>query len=639
MDALLTIGYLLAAGFAALFFVVLHRAFWTRFYWLDTAEDEIHRIVCDDGWETRLYRYRGRSEPGFRANPVIVSHGYCANRFNVDFHPRASLARYLNRLGFDTWVIELRGCADATRDPPRGRRRGEVLFEDFVDLDMPAAIRHVMEATGATGVHWVGHSMGGMIALAFAQGPGQSLLKSITAIGSPARLQMPPFAHFLCTLSWAVGWLSELPLSLPCQLLAPFYFRLPFDPMAIRQANLAPDSVRRAMTNVLSDMPMGLTRQLARMQTSGGDVVAADDDRNFTAGLSRIEAPLLCIAGSEDNVAPPRSARLAVERASSARKAWMVLGADGSDAPAYGHGDLLIGDDAYRHVFVHVAAWVADIAGVDLEDDAVEAAARAELEVEPRTLRAVPWVPPPPSAARPTIPAPPPLRGGARPADAPWADQADGVRNDAFDAVAESAVDAAREPAVDPVGEPTVDPVATTASADLDRDASEAAPARAHVDAAQGADSEAPWAESQRASEVPDERVDGGMDSVDDDVDGDEPGEIPGADQEAPRGKIDAQAQRLLGVERRDRERRAGEGAVADDRRSGERRRVLRRTPPPGWETTTRAEGTGRTRPARLHRSPVSGDALADALRLAAGRADRVVSLDVVAVTGDAEEP
>ena len=708
MDALLTIGYLLLFVFAVLFFVVMHRAFWVRFYRMETAEDEIHRLVCDDGWETRLYRYRGRADGAFAANPVIISHGYCANRFNVDFHPRASLARYLNRLGFDTWVIELRGCADATRTPPRGRRRGEVLFEDFVDLDMPAAIRHVLEHTGADGVHWVGHSMGGMIALAFAQGPGQSLLKSITAIGSPARLQLTPFAHFLCTLSWALGWLRELPLSVPSQILAPFYFRLPLDPVAIRQVNLAPDTVRRAMVNLISDMPMALTRQLARMQTSGGDVVAAEDERNFTAGLSRIQVPLLCVAGADDNVAPPRSARLAVERASSERKAWIVLGGDGSDSPTYGHGDLLIGEDAYQHVFPHVAAWVADIAGVPLDHDAVEAVSRADLELERQPVVSVPWVPPPPSAVRSKIPAPPSLwqqsavveeaeeeeemvageglaaylamahdtGGGPR---AGWEEgDADGALEDLFvEAVEDRAADVAEAAAIaTTAGEMADETAAATAGDVADETAAATAGDVADETAAATAGDVADETAATTAEDAADETAattaedaadDAAADTAADGADGtatdtadgatavaaagatpdaDEPreeddgeGALPAAS--AP-GKIDNQAQRLAvaGERRTAADRREGATPVSEERRAVDRRRGLRRTPPPGWETT-RTDQTRRVRPERLHRSPVSGDALAEALRLAASRADRVLATQTVSATvpGSEDDP
>ncbi len=381
MEVLLTLSYALPALFALLFLIVMHRRFWVRHYRLDTQEDEVHSVVCDDEWEIRLYRYRGRASDGFKSNPVVVSHGFCANRFNVDFHPEASLARHLHSLGFDVWLIGLRGCTDSTRRPPQGRRRGEVLFEDFVDLDMPAAIRHVLAHSGADGVHWVGHSMGGMIGLAFAQGGDAPLLKSLTAIGSPARLELHWTIRVLCRFAWLVGWMRELPVGLLAQLAAPFYFRLPVDPVAIRQANLSPVRVRRAMTNVLSDMPMALTRQLARMQIGGGDVIATRDDRNFTAGLSKVDLPLLCIAGTEDRIAPASSVRPAVEEVSSRVTRWEVLGEPGT--PPYGHGDLLIGDMAPTHVFPLVANWLVERAGVadelglaleaDTSDDALPA--------------------------------------------------------------------------------------------------------------------------------------------------------------------------------------------------------------------------------------------------------------------------
>jgi hypothetical protein len=98
------------------------------------------------------------------------------------------------------------------------------------------------------------------------------------------------------------------------------------------------------------------------MQIGGGDVVATRDDRNFTAGLSKVDLPLLCIAGTEDRIAPASSVRLAVEEVSSRVTRWVVLGELGT--PPYGHGDLLIGDMAPTHVFSLVASWLAERAGV-----------------------------------------------------------------------------------------------------------------------------------------------------------------------------------------------------------------------------------------------------------------------------------
>ena len=70
--------------------------------------DELYRVPTDDGAAIALGRYHAREARRY-AEPVILCHGLGANRFHMDFDEHYSLARYLARAGFETWVLELRG--------------------------------------------------------------------------------------------------------------------------------------------------------------------------------------------------------------------------------------------------------------------------------------------------------------------------------------------------------------------------------------------------------------------------------------------------------------------------------------------------------------------------------------------------
>jgi predicted alpha/beta hydrolase len=119
--------------------------------------DELHFARTPDGWRLALHRYRPqRPDPG---TPVILCSGYACNRWFIDYDERYSLARFLARLGFDAWVLELRGRGlsyPATRTP----QTWQWTFDELATIDVPAAIAHVTSATGHP-VRWVGHSMGG----------------------------------------------------------------------------------------------------------------------------------------------------------------------------------------------------------------------------------------------------------------------------------------------------------------------------------------------------------------------------------------------------------------------------------------------------------------------------------------------
>src|SRR6476619_1116703 len=74
--------------------------------------DELYRVPTDDGASIALGRYHPRGPRRF-AEPVLLCHGLGANRFNLDFDERYSVARYLARRGFETWVLEMRGRGEA----------------------------------------------------------------------------------------------------------------------------------------------------------------------------------------------------------------------------------------------------------------------------------------------------------------------------------------------------------------------------------------------------------------------------------------------------------------------------------------------------------------------------------------------
>src|SRR5262245_52793870 len=79
----------------------------------ETQKDPLKDVVeTHDGWNLAVYRYRHRS----KSHPVLLVHGLGTNRFDVDFpDPRYSLAKYLHRRGFDTWIVELRGAGSSRK--------------------------------------------------------------------------------------------------------------------------------------------------------------------------------------------------------------------------------------------------------------------------------------------------------------------------------------------------------------------------------------------------------------------------------------------------------------------------------------------------------------------------------------------
>src|SRR3954470_21859465 len=109
--------------------------------------DSLHRAATADGAHVALGRYHPRGQRRF-AEPVVLCHGLGANRYDLDFDERYSLARHLAGRGFEAWVLELRGRGHAS--PP-----GRYNFDAQAEHDVRAALKTVL-AAGAARALWVG---------------------------------------------------------------------------------------------------------------------------------------------------------------------------------------------------------------------------------------------------------------------------------------------------------------------------------------------------------------------------------------------------------------------------------------------------------------------------------------------------
>ena len=125
--------------------------------WLDTWTN---RPAGGAPVRVRLARYRGPAAKATR--PVLLLHGYSASgtTFAHDAIP-GHLVDKLCAAGRDVWVVDLRtsaGLPTATED---------WTFDVVARWDIPAAVAHVKQATGADKVDFVAHCMGAaMLSLA-----------------------------------------------------------------------------------------------------------------------------------------------------------------------------------------------------------------------------------------------------------------------------------------------------------------------------------------------------------------------------------------------------------------------------------------------------------------------------------------
>mmetsp|Transcript_36714 Transcript_36714/g.88757 ORF Transcript_36714/g.88757 Transcript_36714/m.88757 type:complete len:260 (-) Transcript_36714:2-781(-) len=145
-------------------------------YPTETQEDQVHFFTTADGARINLARYSaynatlGERKQSFTA-PVILCHGAFANRHTYDLGKgRTSLAKFLAERGHDVWVLELRAHGRSAKPAwlssvlSQGTRSDSAWSViKYIEQDLPAALDYVKRHTRAAKVHWVGHSMGGII--------------------------------------------------------------------------------------------------------------------------------------------------------------------------------------------------------------------------------------------------------------------------------------------------------------------------------------------------------------------------------------------------------------------------------------------------------------------------------------------
>ena len=317
--------------------------------------------------------------------PLLLCHGLGANRFNLDFDAELSLARYLAAAGHDVWLLELRG-----RGPrPRPRLpRGTWTFDDELRDEATLAVRTVRERTGASRLVWVGHSKGGLLGLAYAAlelgapgslgAPGESgkpgepcptgdssgSISAVVAIASPVSFapvrHLVPFARrvrFYLSL-FRVG---VLPIDEWAQFVAPFaplLIGLRYVGAVLGKPALDARRLRCAFASLASPMSRGVVLQMVRWIVDG-TWQSEDGTVDYAAALARLRAPVLCIAGSHDVLAPRAAVEPTRRLASAAEVDVVELGRATGYEVDFGHGDLVVGEHAPRIVFPIVRDWLA----------------------------------------------------------------------------------------------------------------------------------------------------------------------------------------------------------------------------------------------------------------------------------------
>jgi pimeloyl-ACP methyl ester carboxylesterase len=349
------------------------------------ARTEPYTVRTQDGWTLVAHRYRpagGRPKPG--TMPVILCHGLSYNASFWDLDPNVSLARYLAEQGYDVWVADLRGggfsqkwvwkldqapemiLGGAVRRLSRGKlaptgyatadpKFANWTLDHHVVYDVPAFVSLVRRETGAPEVAWVGHSMGGIVAICYLERVGNPGIGRLVTIGSQVTMphgQLP--VQFLRELvatrtEMLAGQLNGQALMAAT--------RTSVHNMFFNQENVAP-TISEALGTWATDVPsIGVLQQYMTLGSTG-QLLDHAKQYNYAAQLDRITVPTLICCGAEDQFAPPEVQQYLYEHIGSTDKTFLVFGRSMGFAADAGHDDALVGLNSKAQVYPVLVRWL-----------------------------------------------------------------------------------------------------------------------------------------------------------------------------------------------------------------------------------------------------------------------------------------
>ncbi|WIA16477.1 hypothetical protein OEZ85_013159 [Tetradesmus obliquus] len=350
-----------------------------------SSKKTAHKTLSTDGWTLHLVHCTDTSlEPGQRKrHPILMCPGLASSGPGTfDLLPHVSLTDFLAAAGWDVWVIDIRGNGLADKSS-RIDIEQDWNIDDYLVQDVPACIDYVLKHSPcqAGKLHWVGHSMGGMLGSGLCSQAGKwgKRLRSVTLLGSGCfgdgswhvllkKLVVPvtSFGFPAHITTQGLALLANTPVALSV-FEALFYWpanveastRTVFEALFYWPANVEASTRKALLATAFNFIPAKLVGQFldshgsaSGLSNSRGSFLYADPD---VLGLCKV--PALGVNGDWDLFCPAAGGARNVALFGGPTQ-HLTFGPGHGHQAHYGHFDVIVGRHAQREVWPHLQAFL-----------------------------------------------------------------------------------------------------------------------------------------------------------------------------------------------------------------------------------------------------------------------------------------
>lgn len=309
-------------------------------------------VLTDDGWNLKTYHH---SCTNSKYLPVIIFHALALSAYSLNGNGGIpSIASWLSKNGYDVWVCECRGVGKSYHEDVKKNR--EWAFGDQLKHDVPAFISFIKNFTQAEKLHWIGHSMGGHLLLAYLCITKNAPIQSGILAGAGFEIPNCDKKSELFLKLLNVFKIKRIPLGPIARFSIPFLWLIP-DQQCLFSKKITGYSVSQAIMRDIHSIPVTLFKYALHAFKKGG-IRSADQQLVYSSRAKDISIPLLFISADKDVVWTPSVIAENLKLFTYNNAKMLPVGKEYGNSEHYGHFDMLMGKNAENEVFPEILKWL-----------------------------------------------------------------------------------------------------------------------------------------------------------------------------------------------------------------------------------------------------------------------------------------